>query len=91
MTVGEADFTGYTFRDVTVVRSDIVYFGSRNQKSTYILSQDEESKELALKSEFAGIEYERGWENSSFCTYRGNIFFFPKNNYSEVWCLDVAV
>ena len=67
-TLAEADFRNYFFRDATVVKDKIVYFGSNNENATYVLEPGEESKGLEVKSKFKGVSYERGDSNSSFCT-----------------------
>lgn len=34
-----------------------------------------------------GINYES--DNSSFCTFKEKLYFFPKDNHSEVFCFDL--
>ena len=92
-TLGQsADFTGQCYRDATVVKNTIVFFGSPNQdKTTYVLEQEEKAGEranLELKSRSAPINYSRGINSSSFCTYKYKICFYAKDKSPEVWCLD---
>ena len=83
-----ADFSDQGSRDATVVANKIVYFGSKGQdKATYVLEKGEEGG-LEVKQIFTAIDYRRGLSDSSFCTYKEKIYFYPWNKYSEVWCLD---
>ena len=90
-TLGQTDFSRHCLRDATVVKNKIVYFGSWNvDKATYVLEEEKgEPRNLEVKSRFTPIDYTRGGWNSSFCTYKEKIYFFPKNKDSEVQCLDV--
>ena len=92
-TLGQTHFSGQYYRDESVVKNKIVYFGSHyKDKATYVLEQGEKGEwgNIEVRSRFAGIDYTRGaFSNSSFCTYKEKIFFFPVDEYSEVWCLNV--
>ena len=89
-TLGVTDFSGHCLRDATVVKKQIVYFSSGKDKATYVLEPKEERGCLEVKSKFRAIDYKRGmFHNSSFCTYQEKIYYFPKNKFKTVWCLDV--
>ena len=87
-TVGGFNFANL-FRDATVVKNEIVYFGSHERKETCILDAPKGSKNLRVKTRFDGIEYVRGYRDSSFCVCQEKIFFFPASEENEVMCLDV--
>ena len=82
------NFSNYHWRDSTVVKNKIVYFGSSNENATYRMEQEDQSRDLAVTSKFGGIDYQRGDRNSSFCTNLGKIYYFPTKKNKEVWCLD---
>ena len=87
--VGQVDFSNHRLRDATVVGTKIVYVGSNQDEATYVLEQKQSDRNLEVKSQFSALDYVRGC-NSSFCTHNDKIYFFPKNQDSQVWCLDVA-
>ena len=88
-TLATADFRGQCWKDATVLRNKIVHFGSFRDQNTYVLEQKGEEGNLEVKSRFKGIQYKRGWNNSSFCTYKDKIYFFHEDKYAEVWCFDL--
>lgn len=79
------DFSDHYYRDATVVSNKIVFFAS--EETGFVL--EGAASNLEVRSKFKGIEYERGEHDSSFCTHNGKVYFFPKDNYSQVFCLDV--
>ena len=84
--VGLFGFEGQCFRDATVVREEIIYFGSNNGKETYVLKQGEgTNSKLKLCYKWEGVEYQRGSTDSSFCVYNEMIYYFPTSKYREVW------
>lgn len=60
-------FKGDCFREATVVRGEVIYFGRNNRNVTYVLKQEE--KKLKLCYKFDGVEYQRGSSDSSFCVF----------------------
>ena len=87
-TLGKTDFSCHYCRDSTVVKNKVVYFGEEWEEATFVLKQTKEEGSLELKSSFSEINYKRGYSDSSFCTYREKIYYFPKDKVSQVWCLD---
>ena len=58
--LGETDFSGYEFRDATVVRNRVVYFGSWNtDRATSVLEQEKRERSLEVKSKFTPIDFIR--------------------------------
>ena len=58
-TLGQTHFSGHYWRDATVVKNKIVYFGSYwKDKATYVLEEEKgEPRNLEVKSRFAPIDY----------------------------------
>ena len=71
-----------------VVRNKIVYFVPGSYKVTYVLEEGEKGN-LEVTSRFPRIDYIGEGDNSPFCIFAEKIYFFPTNQDSEVWCLDV--
>ena len=42
-TLGQSDFSDHRLRDATVVKNTIIYFGSSDEKATYVLKQIKDS------------------------------------------------
>ena len=81
-----ADFSDHRLRDAAVLKNAIVYFGSNCEEATYVL---EPKEELEVKSKFQKVSYFRGNGDSSFCTWKDKIYYFPLNRYTEVFSLDL--
>lgn len=78
------DFTEYYDREALVVEDKIVYFGSSNEKITFVLEKEEESEKLKEVREDEGFNLLTGAYNTSSCVFKNEIYAFAKGNYEEV-------
>ena len=87
--VGQYNFSGFMHRDASVVKNQIIFFGSNNDNSTYVLQPQHKSNALEAIHKYNGIDYERAANNSSFCIFKDKMYFFAKNNYTDVYDWDI--
>ena len=66
MDLGNYNFTVNQDREALVLKNKIVYFGSWNKNTSFVLEQEEESEKLRVTREDKGFDLERGaWNTSS--------------------------
>ena len=74
-------FTGYHNREALVGENTIVYFGAKNENTTFVLERDEESEQLEVVRKDEGFSLHRGYYNTASCVFKNEIYAFKTDNY----------
>ena len=87
--IGDLRFKRWEFRDAATLGDKIVYFGKAFEWRTFSFEQEEGSNKLCYCKTLQSLDYCRGWRNSTFCTFKDKIFYFPTDNFSHVYYFDL--
>ena len=60
MDVEKYNFREYCYREAVAVENKVVYFGSNNVDSTFVLEKEEESEQLKVVREDEGFYFTKG-------------------------------
>ena len=60
MDVEKYNFREYCYREAVSVENKVVYFGSNNVDSTFVLEKEEESEQLKVVREDEGFYFTKG-------------------------------
>ena len=66
-----------------VLEKRIVYFGSRNKNTTFVIEKEEKSEYLKIVRE-AGFNLERLYNNNASSVFKNHIYAFKANDYRNV-------
>ena len=84
MDVRNSSFIGFYDRQAFAVGNKIVYFGSNNKNTTFVLEKEEEGEKLEVVREDYGFDFGRGDWNTASCVLNNEIYAFKWGNYTEV-------
>ena len=71
-------FKQFCQRNALVLEDKIVYFGSCDEKGSFVLEREEDSEQLKVVREEEGFDLRRGEYNTASCVFQKGIYTFHK-------------